>query len=170
MAIEKLAFGGGCHWCTEAVFDHLKGVEKVEQGWVSSVAPDEAFSEAVIVYFDNGQIDAPALIGVHLHTHSATNTHQLRGRYRSAVYTFDQQQVAGCEQALARWQKDFSKPLLTRVLPFVAFRASLPEHLNYYANDPERPFCQRYIKPKLDLLQQRFERLMIDDLSSPNNP
>ena len=51
MELTKVAFGGGCHWCTEAVFQSLKGVEKVEQGFVASVAKNSSFSEAVIVHF-----------------------------------------------------------------------------------------------------------------------
>lgn len=162
LKLEKLAFGGGCHWCTEAVFDHLHGVKTVEQGWVSSTAPNNDFSEAVIVHFNPDQTAISSLIGVHLHTHAATAKHQLRGRYRSAVYHFSPDQVSDCQQALDLWQLDFSAPLLTRVLPFVSFRASLPEHLNYYANDPERPFCRRYIRPKLDVLEERFAALLSD--------
>lgn len=159
MSLSKLGFGGGCHWCTEAVFDHLAGVERVEQGWISSVGPDAAFSEAVIVHFHADEISIDALTGVHLLTHSATNAHQLRGRYRSAIYTFSEDQSEACRYALDIWQKDFDRPLLTRVLPFVAFRESLPEHLDYYRNDPERPFCRRYIRPKLDLVEERFADL-----------
>ncbi|PHI18662.1 peptide methionine sulfoxide reductase [Lewinellaceae bacterium SD302] len=160
MSLTKLAFGGGCHWCTEAVFDHLTGVERVEQGWISSLGPDAAFSEAVIVHFNAEEIGIAALVGVHLHTHSATNAHQLRGRYRSAVYTFSETQIEVCRRALKVWQQDFDRPLLTRVLPFVAFRESLPEHLDYYRNDPERPFCRRYIRPKLKLVEERFADLL----------
>jgi peptide-methionine (S)-S-oxide reductase len=161
--IEKLAFGGGCHWCTEAVFEQLRGVEAVEQGWVSSTVPNDDFSEAVIVHFNPDQIAVSSLIGVHLNTHAATAEHQLRGRYRSAIYYLSPDQVSDCQRALDLWQLDFSAPLLTRVLPFVSFRASLPEHLNYYASDPERPFCQRYIRPKLDLLEERFATLLSDE-------
>ena len=75
MALEKIGFGGGCHWCTEAYFQSLKGVEKVEQGWISSSAPDDAFSEAVIVYYNPAVIPLNILIAVHLHTHASTKNH-----------------------------------------------------------------------------------------------
>lgn len=158
--IEKLAFGGGCHWCTEAVFDQLRGVDKVEQGWVRSIPPNDDFSEAVIVHFDPDQMAVSSLIGVHLHTHAATADHQLRGRYRSAVYYFSEDQAETCRMAVNYWQADFPQPLLTEILPFSSFRTSLPEHLNYYASDPERPFCQRYIRPKLEKLEKRFAELL----------
>jgi peptide-methionine (S)-S-oxide reductase len=68
MELTKTAFGGGCHWCTEAVFQSLIGVAKVEQGWVASTAKNNTFSEAVIVYFDDNKIDLKTLIDIHLAT------------------------------------------------------------------------------------------------------
>jgi len=72
---KKIGFGGGCHWCTEAYFQSLKGVEEVEQGWISAVTPNEAFSEAVIVHYDEHVIALNILISIHLHTHASTKNH-----------------------------------------------------------------------------------------------
>ena len=88
-AIRKIGFGGGCHWCTEAVFQSLKGIETVEQGFIRSDAPADTWSEAVIVHYDPAEIDLAVLMEVHLRTHAATKDHSMRSKYRSAVYTFD---------------------------------------------------------------------------------
>lgn len=56
-SLKKIGFGGGCHWCTEAVFQSLKGVELVEQGWIASIEPYSSFSEGVVVHFNLEQID-----------------------------------------------------------------------------------------------------------------
>ncbi len=154
--MKRIGFGGGCHWCTEAVFQSLHGVENVEQGFIRATPPDDDWSEAVIVHFDPMQISLHILVDVHLHTHSATNAHGLRAKYRSAVYVFDDANAAGAKAALQQTQQDFDTPLITRVLPQVDFRPSDPRYHNYYRSNPERPFCQRHIDPKLALLRKQF--------------
>lgn len=152
--LNKIALGGGCHWCTEGVFVSLRGVAKVEQGWVASVLPQDAFSEAVIVHYDAEVISAEDLIGVHLETHSATKDHGLRHRYRSAVYAFAEADEVRFKTILDELAAGFDEPLVTRVYPFADFKPSLPEHQDYYRTDPERPFCIRFIAPKLAALRQ----------------
>ncbi|MDP5231207.1 MAG: peptide-methionine (S)-S-oxide reductase, partial [Cellulophaga sp.] len=90
--IEEIGFGGGCHWCTEAVFQNLKGISNVSQGWIASDKNNTAFSEAVIVEFDSHKIDLKTLIQIHLQTHKSTSNHSMRKKYRSAVYTFSEDQ------------------------------------------------------------------------------
>jgi peptide-methionine (S)-S-oxide reductase len=69
----KIGFGGGCHWCTESVFKHLKGLVKVRQGYISSVSPFNSFSEAIIVSYNPLEIKLYDLIEVHLNTHASIN-------------------------------------------------------------------------------------------------
>jgi len=161
--LNKIALGGGCHWCTEGVFVSLRGVHEVEQGWVVSTPPDDAFSEAVIVHYDPGEISAEDLIAVHLETHAATGNHGLRHRYRSAVYAFSAEDSALFNELLEQFAGEFSGPLVTRVYPFVAFKPSLPEHRDYYRTDPERPFCVRFIAPKLAALRDKRPELVRPD-------
>ena len=77
MKINRIGLGGGCHWCTEAVFQNLNGVVRVEQGWISALGALE-YSEAVLVHFDPEKITAKDLIEVHLHTHKCTSNHFMR--------------------------------------------------------------------------------------------
>ncbi len=88
----KIALGGGCHWCTEAVFQSLIGVRSVEQGFVASTEENSSFSEAVIVHFNPEDITLQTLIEVHLHTHKSTSAHSMRQKYRSAIYYFSDEQ------------------------------------------------------------------------------
>jgi peptide-methionine (S)-S-oxide reductase len=153
---ELIGLGGGCHWCTEAVFQGLRGAASVEQGFAAASEPDDAFAEAVRVRFDPAALPLDVLLEVHLRTHSSTSAHKLRGKYRSAVYVHDEDQAERARAALTRLAAGFDQPLVTRVLPFAAFRPSDARYRDYYATDPARPFCRTYIEPKLALLRRRF--------------
>ena len=156
--MSKIALGGGCHWCTEAVFQSLIGVSKVEQGYVASVGDTGAFSEAVIVHFDAEIISLKMLIEVHLHTHKSTSDHSMRSKYRSAVYVFSDEQGKEAHLIIDRFQKKFGNKLITRVLVFDLFKPSREQITNYYYKNPMKPFCERFIEPKLELLLQKFSK------------
>lgn len=160
---KKIGFGGGCHWCTEAVFLSLQGVQQVAQGWIASEPPEDAFSEAVVVTYNPSVISLAALIQVHLHTHAATSNHSMRHKYRSAVYWFNDADAISITAIIGELQAHFNEPIITKVLPFANFKASLPEHLNYYYSNPGKPFCSTYIRPKLELLKKRFATLTLTD-------
>ncbi|NKB55863.1 MAG: peptide methionine sulfoxide reductase [Alphaproteobacteria bacterium] len=153
---DRIGLGGGCHWCTEAVFQTLRGVRHVAQGFIQSSPPHDSWSEAVIVRFDPHDIDLATLIEVHLRTHASTSAHKLRGKYRSAIYVFNDAQKIQAGNVLQDLQREFDAPLQTMVLCHKAFKPSDTRFQNYYATDPERPFCQTYIDPKLRLLRERF--------------
>ncbi len=162
--MEKVGFGGGCHWCTEALFSHLRGVSKVEQGWISSTLKEaESFSEAVIVYFDDTIVPLEVLVEVHLLTHSATSQHKMREKYRSAIYTFNEKQTKATEAIMIEKQKLFTKPLVTKIYPFKAFKLNDEKFLNYYEKNKEKPFCKTYIAPKLKMLMEKYGAIMMND-------
>lgn len=152
--LKKIGFGGSCHWCTEAIFQSLKGVAQVDQGWIASNNTD--FSEAVAVTFDPGIIPLEKLVEIHLYTHSCTSRHQMRGKYRSAVYVFEDDQLAVVKNTLASLQQNYASPIITEALPFRAFKGNIGQYLNYYYTNPEKPFCKTYIGPKLKKLLKRF--------------
>lgn len=156
MELTKIAFGGGCHWCTEAVFQSLIGVEKVEQGWVASTEKNNTFSEAVIVNFDEKKINLKTLIEIHLATHKSTSNHSMRNKYRSAIYYFDEHQKEESTQIIEELQINFGEKIITQILEFKKFKPSTEEFQNYYQSNPEKPFCQNYINPKLKLLLKKF--------------
>ena len=156
--VSKIGFGGGCHWCTEAVFKSLKGVENVEQGFIAPAENIEAFSEAVIVYFNQDFIGLKDLITIHLHTHQSTKNHSMRSKYRSAIYFFEAEQERLSKQYLNEIQRDFKEILITEVLSFGLFTPSEERFQNYYFKDKEKPFCQRHISPKIGLLMQKFSK------------
>tara|TARA_R110002033_G_scaffold14277_4_gene41906 strand:+ start:1929 stop:2438 length:510 start_codon:yes stop_codon:yes gene_type:complete len=154
--IHKIAFGGGCHWCTEAVYKSLKGIISVEQGFVASDGEESSFSEAVIVSYEPSDISLEDLILIHLYTHKSTSDHSMRNKYRSAIYTFGPLDVERSTLALQKFQKNFKKPLVTKVLPFREFKVSDKAFQNYYYKNPYKPFCKTHIAPKIKLLLLKF--------------
>lgn len=157
---QKIAFGGGCHWCTEAVFQSLIGVEKVEQGYVASIDANRYFSEAVIVHFNSKCVTLGTLIEIHLLTHNSASNHSMRDKYRSAIYTFNDQQFTDAEALLNKFQSEYNGELITKVLSFHDFKPSREEITNYYFKNPEKPFCKTYINPKLKLLFKQFSKFV----------
>jgi peptide-methionine (S)-S-oxide reductase len=158
--LQKIGFGGGCHWCTEAVFASLRGVIRVEQGFIGSDAPDDEFSEGVLLTFQPEKISLGSLIEIHLRTHSSTSNHAMRQKYRSAVYVMDEAQAEAARRVLAEVEPSFDAPLVTRVLPFRTFNASEERFQRYAEKNAGGPFCTTYIDPKLALLRKQFSSLL----------
>lgn len=160
-SMEKIGLGGGCHWCTEGIFQMLKGVVRVDQGYMRSDPPSDAWAEGVIAHFDPAAIDLAILVEVHLRTHSADRAFVPESKYRSAIYFHDDEQGRRAIEIIDLLQRDFEKPIETRVLPFRNFKPSDARYQNYYATDPERPFCRRFIDPKLEFLRRTFAESII---------
>jgi peptide-methionine (S)-S-oxide reductase len=155
-SVGRIGFGGGCHWCTEAIFESLRGVQRVQQGFACSHPPAEQYSEAVLVDFDNECLPLEILIDIHLRTHASTSVHAMRLKYRSAIYVSDAAMTDSCLAVLERLQDGFDRPLITEVLELVGFELSPARYHHYYFSDPEKPFCSTYIEPKISLLNQRY--------------
>lgn len=165
--MQCIAFGGGCHWCTEAIFQALKGVSQVDQGWISSTHADATTpSEAVIVHFDPAHISLDTLTEIHFFTHNATSNHSMRKKYRSDIYTFSKIQYQEAQTILKEKQKLFEKALVTEVYPFGEFRLNDEKYLDYYKSNPDKPFCLVRIAPKLRVLLERYSSYSKTDFSS----
>lgn len=155
--IQKVGFGGGCHWCTEAVFNQIPGVSQVDQGWIKSDSPKHSFSEAVIVHYSDEIVSLEFLVKVHLATHSSTSSHSMRIKYRSAIYFFTKNDEIILGQLLKQLIEKEQKAYITQILPFSDFKLNKEEYLDYFGKNPNVPFCQTYIVPKLKLLRNNFD-------------
>ena len=161
--LDRIGFGGGCHWCTEGVFQALRGVDHVDQGFIRSEAPSDVWAEAAIVSFDPAIISLSTLAEVHLRTHSANGIYSPGGRYRSAIYVFAADQHDHVARVIARFAEETGQAARTMVLPFVDFKPSDARYQNYYRTDPDRPFCRRYIDPKLDYIRRHFAEIALPE-------
>lgn len=153
---QTVGLGGSCHWCTEAIFASLIGVVRVEQGWFKIANTTSDFSEAVRVTFDSEVINLTDLIAIHIDTHSATEVHSMRHKYRSAVYTYSEQQAQQANLAIHTKQDDYIKPLVVQVYAAGEFKHSPTKYQDYYYSNPHRPFCEIRINPKLSKLLAHY--------------
>lgn len=155
-----IGFGGGCHWCTEAVFAALRGVTDIKQGFIRSQPPDDSFSEAVLLRWDPAEIPLGTLIEIHLRTHASSSDHKMRGKYRSAIYTFSEQQTHQATAILEELRVSERETYVTRVLPFDGFKPSDDRYQRYAEKNAGNQFCTRYIDPKLAKLRAHHARFL----------
>ena len=141
------------------MFQSLRGVARVAQGFIAADPPQETFSEAVSVTWDPDQIGFDDLIAVHLATHASMSNHKMRGKYRSAIYAREETDAAAARRILADLAAQTDSVFVTSVLPFRAFKPSDERFRNYYDHNRGGPFCEAYIEPKLALLRARFASL-----------
>lgn len=156
----KIGLGGGCHWCTEAVFKAVHGVHNVRQGYISAKKSPDQFYEGIVMNYDPELVKLQDLILIHLRTHQSMKDHSMRHKYRSAIYVYDKMELEKTSEALKSVSISDGSKIVTRVYELASFKESRAEIRNYYQADPQRPFCTRYIQPKLDLLFKEFRSLL----------
>jgi Peptide methionine sulfoxide reductase len=153
----KVGLSGGCHWCTEAVFQSLVGTRDIQQGWLSSTPPNENFAEGVLLEFDSETLPLSILLSAHLSTHQSQKNHSRRNTYRSAVYYFSPEQKQLIRATIKEIEESSQSRFITEVLPFQGFKESREANSKLFLKKtPEKPFCRQYISPKLAKLRASF--------------
>lgn len=169
---EVATLAGGCFWCTEAVFNIVKGVEKVEPGYTGGSVPNPTYeqvstgttghAEAAQVTFNPRLISFREILEIFFATHDPTTLNRqgpdLGTQYRSAIFYHNEEQKATAEKLIAELEKEriWYAPIVTQVKPLKVFYKAETYHKDYYKNHPNQPYCQQIISPKLVKLQQRF--------------
>ncbi|MFO0848249.1 MAG: peptide-methionine (S)-S-oxide reductase MsrA [Gemmataceae bacterium] len=169
---ELATFGSGCFWCTEAVFQQIKGVTKVVSGYSGGPVPNPTYAqvctgtsghaEVVQVTFDPAVVSYPELLEVFWRSHDPT-TRDRQGydtgpQYRSVVFTHSDRQRRLAEKYKRRIDAAgvYPNPLVTEVVPFAAFYPAEADHQNYFASNPRQPYCRAVIGPKVEKLRAVF--------------
>ncbi len=173
MAETKLAtLGGGCFWCTEAVFVELEGVQKVTSGYAGSPVESPTYeqvctgrtghAEVVQVAYDPATIGYEDLLDVFFATHDPTTLNRQGAdagtQYRSVIFTHDDQQREIAESKIRSLNDEhlFPGPIVTQVEPLSRFWPAEDYHQGYFAGHASQPYCQAVINPKLTKLRQKF--------------
>lgn len=176
----KLAtFGGGCFWCTEAVFLKLRGVNKVVSGYTGGTKPNPTYkdictgltghAEVIQIEFDPAQITFEQLLDVFFNTHDPTTKNRqgadVGTQYRSSVFFHDEEQKEITKRVIAELDKsgDFENPIVTTIEEMKKFYPAEDYHQDYFAQNPDNPYCQAVVGPKVSKFQKRYKELLRKD-------
>jgi peptide-methionine (S)-S-oxide reductase len=173
---DTATFGTGCFWCTEAIFQELKGVQKVTSGYSGGHVKNPTYeqvcakttghAEVVQIVYDPATITFAELLEVFWKVHDPTTPNQqgadIGPQYRSAVFYHDATQKALAEKYKAELDASgaFNKKIVTEISPIKNFYAAEDYHQKFYDNNPSNGYCNYVIKPKLD----KFEKVFKDKL------
>jgi len=174
--LELITLGAGCFWCTEAVFQRLKGVEKVVSGYSGGFVVEPSYrevcnattghAEVIEVYFDPKVISLEQILEVFWGTHDPTTLNRQGAdagpQYRSAIFfnTEAQKVIAEMLKSKLNESKIFDRPIVTEITAFTNFYPADSDHHDYYNLNGGQPYCQFVVKPKVDKLKKFFSELL----------
>lgn len=174
--IKQAIFGGGCFWCTEAIFQDLEGVEAVTSGFSGGDIKNPAYrevctgrtnhAEVVKIEYDPSVISYEDLVVIHMTTHNPTTLNRQGGdvgtQYRSAIFYSSDSEKKIAEAVIKELQPHFEDKIVTELTSLEAFYPAEEEHQNYYKRNTEAAFCQAVINPKL----KKFREVYRDKLKT----
>jgi peptide-methionine (S)-S-oxide reductase len=170
---ETATLGGGCFWCTEAIFKSLKGVETVESGYSGGHTKNPTYkevctgetghAEVIQVTFDPKVISFDEILEVFFETHDPTSLNRQGAdagtQYRSVIFYHSPEQKEKAEAYKAQLNKEnvFNKPIVTEIKAFDKFYKAENYHQNYFANNRSQGYCQFVIVPKIEKFKKIFK-------------
>lgn len=176
MENETAVFGGGCFWCTEAVFQMLKGVTSVLPGYSGGTVENPTYeqvssgktghAECTKVEFNPAEISYKDLLTVFFGSHDPTTLNRqgndVGEQYRSVVFYTTPEQKEIAEDFIAELNKsnEMGRPIVTQVVPLEVFYVAENYHQDYYNSHKDQAYCELVINPKLEKVQQKFADLL----------
>lgn len=169
-ASEVAILGGGCFWCLEAVYLEVRGVTRVESGYMGGASADPTYeqvcsgttghAEVVRLAFDPGVIAYRDILEIFFTIHDPT-TPDRQGKdvgtqYRSVIFTTSPQQETMAKQVMAEMAAVWDAPLVTQLLPAEAWHRAEDYHQNYFAQHPFQGYCALVVAPKVDKVRTMF--------------
>ena len=177
MNIQKITFGSGCFWCTEAIFQTDKGVKSATSGYMGGHVENPTYeqvctgntghAEVVEIQYDAEQVSFDELLLIFFKTHDATTLNRqgndIGTQYRSAIYYYTDEQKQAAEAMVKRLtdEKVYNDPIVTEITPASEFYRAEDYHQEYFARvGDQNPYCQVVIAPKLRKFRKSYaERL-----------
>ena len=176
--LSKIYFGGGCFWCIEAVFQRLKGVERVVSGFTSGNIVNPTYrevcsgltghNEVVEVHYDSAVIKLKDLLDVFFTSHDPTTLNRqgndVGTQYRSGIYYSDEADKDFIKSYIKNEaSRIWSDNIVTEVLPFDTFYPAEDYHQNYFNDNSNQGYCRIIIDPKVSKLKSNFKHLLKDE-------
>ncbi len=175
-ALDTATFGAGCFWCVEAVFQDMKGVEKVESGYAGGHVDQPTYkavcagttghAEVARIWFDPTVISYETLLEILWHAHNPTTIdrqgNDVGSQYRSVIFYHNDTQKEQAEASKAKTDTSglWSNPIVTDILPVPEYFPAENYHQNYLNNNPDQAYCSAVVAPKVRKIRKEFKHLL----------
>ena len=168
--METITLGGGCFWCTEAIFKDVKGVHSVVSGYSNGHKVNPTYkevctgntghNEVIQVQFDPAIVSLKDILEIFFVTHDPTTLNRqgndVGTQYRSGIYFESEEQKAVAEAAKVAAQELYPSAIVTEIVPLTSYYPAEDYHQDYFANNPNQPYCNFVINPKVSKFRQKY--------------
>ena len=170
---EQATLGGGCFWCTEAIFLQLNGVEAVKSGYSGGKIKNPSYrevctgrtghAEVIQITFNPRKTSFAEILEVFFMTHDPTTLNRqgndIGTQYRSVIFYHNEEQKSVAEKVVSMFEKEqvYDRPIVTEITPFSAFYPAEDYHSNYFEQNPNQPYCQFVVAPKVEKFKKIFK-------------
>jgi len=168
---ETATLGGGCFWCTEALFQMLSGVKSVASGYAGGTKENPTYkevctgttghAEVIQIVYDPKVVSYEKLLETFWEAHDPTTLNRQGAdtgtQYRSIILYNNEAQKAAAEKSKAEAQKHFSRPIVTQIVPLKAFYKAEDYHQDYYRSNSDQPYCRAVIRPKVEKFEKKLK-------------
>lgn len=168
---ETATLGGGCFWCTEAIYQMLPGVKSVASGFAGGTTENPTYhdvctgrtghAEVIQIEFDPKAVSFEKILETFWDAHDPTTLNRQGNdtgtQYRSIILYHNEAQKAAAKKSKAEAQKKFNRPIVTEIVPFKNFYKAEDDHQNYYRSNPNQPYCRAIIRPKVEKFEKKLQ-------------
>jgi peptide-methionine (S)-S-oxide reductase len=169
--LETATVGGGCFWCTEAIYQMLPGVKSVASGYAGGTKVNPTYqevctgktghAEVIQIQFDPTVVSYDKILSTFWEAHDPTTLNRQGNdhgtQYRSIILYSSEEQRVAAEKSKAEAQKHFSKPIVTEIVPLKAFYKAEGYHQDFYRTNPDQSYCRYVIRPKVEKFEQKLK-------------
>jgi peptide-methionine (S)-S-oxide reductase len=167
---ETAVLGGGCFWCTEALYQMLPGVKSVISGYAGGTNENPTYqevctgqtghAEVIQIEYDPARVSYEKILDTFWEAHDPTTLNRQGNdsgtQYRSIILYANDAQKAAAEKSRAAAQKNFKSPIVTEVVPLTKFYKAEGYHQDYYRSNMEQPYCRAVIRPKVEKFEKKL--------------